>query len=203
MSYITQLVLENQDGASTYTIKDPGAVQYASLQNLPASLQRQARQNIGANNLVVTVTDGMASHTPAQIRAHVENGGMAVLSMDEEFTTLSHCNESNASFVTALDENILMKHVIWEDGTYEYFEDAYSLANQVPALILWTLSSRPQMSYWSMTWAQFCDSKYNYDRVYCEAGSVYDRNGDLVADAQNRPVAASDRIQACTDYFTL
>lgn len=88
--------------------------------------------------LVVTITDDVASHTSAEIYAHVQAGGSAVLNETDNWgVTLNYLggNEDYASFGAWLDEMRMVHATIWSDGAAEFAEPNYAnnddLANKI------------------------------------------------------------------------
>lgn len=139
MSKIKKLVLNG----TTYTISDENAVAFDAAQELTAQQQTQARANIGAaavgeggsggsSTLIVTVTDEVADHTPAEIYAHVQAGGTAVLLYDGIFFGMTRADASHAEFSSATDENLIDYIKVNEDGSVERMEHLFA-SQEMPA----------------------------------------------------------------------
>lgn len=134
MSKIKKLVLNG----TTYTISDENAVAFDAAQELTAQQQTQARANIGAaavgeggaggaSALIVTVTDEVAAdHTPAEIYAHVQAGGTAVLLLDGIYFGMTRVTTRHAEFSSATDENLIDYIKVNEDGSVERMEHLFA-----------------------------------------------------------------------------
>lgn len=77
----------------------------------------------GSSTLIVTITDDVASHTSAEIYAHVQAGGTAVLDIGGgEYLTLSRFGDASASFSwLSGEENILTHYDVYEDGSVDAY----------------------------------------------------------------------------------
>lgn len=72
--------------------------------------------------LVVTVTDDTASHTSAEIYAHVQAGGTAALQYGDEYLMLTRFGEGVASFSwVSGEENIVTHYDVYEDGSVDAY----------------------------------------------------------------------------------
>jgi hypothetical protein len=73
----------------------------------------------GAAALIVTVTNGKASHTPAEIYEHLQAGGVVALHTGVLVCGLSHCTEAHAYFLEFYDDFVHYSHYINGAGQYE------------------------------------------------------------------------------------
>jgi len=79
----------------------------------------------GSSTLTVTVTDGVADHTPAEIYAHVQAGGTVVLLYSDIYFGMSRVDTRLAEFSSATDENIVDYVRVNEDGSVERYEHTF------------------------------------------------------------------------------
>lgn len=132
MSEVKKIIINGNE----YTVSDGGAVAFDTAQVLTDEQKAQARKNIGAAPMIVTVTDDVASHTSEQIYSHVQAGGTAVLD-DEGYTyVLVGCTADYASFDHSYDDGLLDNILIYGDGSVEKREYAKlgsgTLSNYIP-----------------------------------------------------------------------
>ena len=132
MSELKKLIINGQE----YTITDGGAVAFDEPQTLTDEQKTQARKNIGAAPMIVTITNDVASHTSAEIYAHVQAGGTALLIDGEYIYALVGCTEGYASFDHSYDDGLLDNILIYGDGSVERREYAKlgsgTLSNYIP-----------------------------------------------------------------------
>lgn len=116
--------------------------------NLNEEEKAQARANIGAaaegdspggsgvSALIVTMSeDSIASHTPAQILAHMQNGGVVYLNpygYEGTLVPCTECTEYLASFTVLFDDYTGYTHTIYEDGTVNQNEQRYLIPEDIP-----------------------------------------------------------------------
>ena len=84
----------------------------------------------GVSTLIVTFGQDLTqpSYLPEDIYNHVQNGGFAVLCAPggDRYYSLTSCTSSDATFTwIGLEEDLLEQYVIYEDGSVDFFEDAY------------------------------------------------------------------------------
>lgn len=80
-------------------------------QNLDEAKQKQARKNIGADALIVTVNSDMeASHASEQIYNHIQNGGVAYLNVDDCYIPIY------------LNGDIVAAGFVDDASSYSYYE---------------------------------------------------------------------------------
>ena len=96
------------------TLKPERAVVAAT--NLTPEQQKQARDNIGASALIVTVTDGVASHTAPQICEHIQNGGVAYISQNGWYMPICFAYPNYAQAYDVADDWLIGHYDIGEDG---------------------------------------------------------------------------------------
>lgn len=87
----------------------------------------------GVSTLIVTITDGVASHTSAEIYAHVQSGGTAELHDENLVYFLCGCCPDYATFEHSADDGLLHTYLIYNDGTFDY-NDAPSNASLLTTL---------------------------------------------------------------------
>lgn len=76
----------------------------------------------GSNTLTVTITDEVASHTSAEIYAHVQSGGTAILDEGGQSYALSDWTEEICCFGSmSAEEGILYTWIVFQDGSCEFF----------------------------------------------------------------------------------
>lgn len=120
-------------GDQVYTLADDGTVAFDAAQALTEEQKAQARQNIGAaaagetgaGTLIVTVTDEVANHTPAEIYTHVQAGGTAVLLYSNIFFGMTRATTRHAEFSSATDESLIDYVCVNEDGSVERIEHLF------------------------------------------------------------------------------
>lgn len=106
-------------------------------QTLTEEQKAQARENIGAQSkdtvLIVTVEDGVASHTPAQILEYLQKGGSGVyLEVNGGYNLIPLSNiyfengcfeDWTATFYEVdMESQYVYRYMIWSDGTIEGIE---------------------------------------------------------------------------------
>lgn len=97
--------MDEQIEKLTEQMSDVPKVLYAE-QNLTPEQKAQARKNIGVEGLlVVTDNGGQASATPAEIYAHIQNGGTAMLLDGSRYLSIENCSDTVAFFTTLQDIN--------------------------------------------------------------------------------------------------
>lgn len=114
------------------TLKPEKAV--VKCQNLTREEKAQARANIGVNDtLTVTINEDVASHTAAEIYAHVQSGGTAVCKASETaFYNLSYVDSSYVLFSFVEDDAHVYGVKILADGSYENI--GFSLGDAISIL---------------------------------------------------------------------
>ena len=127
MSELKKLIINGQE----YTITDSGAVAFDEAQTLTDEQKAQARENIGANTLIVTVTDDTASHSTTEIYNAVQAGNPVVLLYKGEYFTLSSCVKTYAYFTSADDGQSVYVVGVGEDCTVEYYENVFTTRQEV------------------------------------------------------------------------
>lgn len=127
MSELKKLIINGQE----YTITDSGAVAFDEPQTLTDEQKAQARENIGANTLIVTVTDDTASHSTTEIYNAVQAGNPVVLLYKGEYFTLSSCVKTYAYFTSADDGQSVYVVGVGEDCTVEYYENVFTTRQEV------------------------------------------------------------------------
>lgn len=95
--------------------------------NLTPAQQKQARENIGVCDLIVTVTNGVVSHTNSQIYEHVQNGGVAYLQYD--FLMPLSVTETSATCAYVYDDGIIDYFEIY-DGSFNKAEFYFATSEQ-------------------------------------------------------------------------
>lgn len=78
--------------------------------------------NGGVNTIVVSVTNEVADHKPAEIYSHVQHGGMAVLLYSDIIFGMTRATERHVEFSSATDENLIDCIKVNEDGSVERYE---------------------------------------------------------------------------------
>lgn len=105
-------------------------IDYEALANLPSINGQPLTGNVDiatGEQLVVTGNGDTASHTPAQIYAHVQAGGRAVWSSEVDgLWELASYSEVAACFThISAEEALLYQVCIWDNGSFELFEQTY------------------------------------------------------------------------------
>ena len=87
----------------------------------------------GSSALIVTITGGVASHTSAEIYAHVLGGGTAFCRVGEaDFYNLSYIDTGNAIFSYAEDDGYIYGVKVLDNGSFVPIE--FSLADAISIL---------------------------------------------------------------------
>ena len=118
-------------GSTSGTNKDEGSKKLATEEYVNEQLsQINVEGGSSVSNLVVTLTDGVASSTSTEIYAHVQNGGAALLLYNDQYFVLEYCKQDMASFVHTNTEEQLMTQIdIYDDGSFdEYVDVSFSAA---------------------------------------------------------------------------
>ena len=116
-------------GSTSGTNKDEGSKKLATEEFVTEQLS-QLGGGSSVFSLVVTLTDGVASHTSQEIYAHVQGGGTVALLHEGVYYALKNCDSDNASFVGFEDGNGV-ESIVWKiDDTAlaEYFDYRHVIA---------------------------------------------------------------------------
>lgn len=83
-------------------------------------------------NLIVTISDGYASHTPNDLEYHIANGGTAALYDGENYYILSYISLTTATFLSVKDDSYKFRlWMIYENGLYESFDFEPASASEI------------------------------------------------------------------------
>lgn len=118
-------------GGQTYRVRDENAVAYDTPQSLTPEQKNRARENIGANILIVEVADDCCTHTSGQIWEHVCSGGGCVLRTEDIIYGLQLCTPHYAVFAYLTDDNFSCQWIVREEGSAEFCELEYASGHLV------------------------------------------------------------------------
>lgn len=141
----TVISAKNMNDMQDSIIALEGGAILNTAQALTDKQKAQARANIGAaaegetggSTMTVTITDGVASHTSAEIFAHVQAGGTAALEDGNGFVypLVGSCADY-ATFEHSYDDDLRDNIVVYDDGSVEYREynsiKSGALSNRIP-----------------------------------------------------------------------
>lgn len=187
---------------------DGNAVLYTK-QTPTEEQQAQARANIGINAFIVTLVRGPgrteASKTPGEILVALKKGFAVFLHDNNYYYPLSNCGESFAYF-SAIDETgYFVCYQVHDDGTIESFahsvvfhstfdehigkietalDNIIAIQESLIGPIVFTLEGVEYTAIKGMTWAEWCDSKYNTAGCTYEGDeALFTEIGDCIIDA--------------------
>ena len=134
-------------GSTSGTNRDEGSKKLATEDKIPTDThinslidtkiaEIPSGGSTGSSTLAVTITDGVASHTSAEIYAHVQSGGTAVLKYYIDLLGLHRHRADMASFVCVNTEERLVTQIdIYEDGSYDEYANIPFGATTAPITI--------------------------------------------------------------------
>lgn len=102
-----------------YVYEDGGIERFESVIPTSYRINSLIEAKLAANTLTVTITDDVASHTSAEIYAHVQAGGTAELDYEGFTYVLVGCTADYASFDHSYDDDLLDNFLIYGDGSVD------------------------------------------------------------------------------------
>ena len=150
-------------GGITYNIKDAGAVHTPEIARVGQTIVVKSVDESGKPTewecvdlpsnesvLLVTITDGIASHTAAEIYAHVQSGGSAVLSgANIDFLPLASASNNACIFGGNIDieHDLATNYVVYASKEVESFFTNYARTQNLPKTLVVTVTQEGTASH--------------------------------------------------------
>lgn len=126
-----------------FDLTDDGTVRFDEKQTLTGEQRARVKENSGVQDtLIVTITDDAASHTAAEIYAHIQSGGAAFCVNGTSCYNLSYVEAGFALFSFVEDDAHVYGVKVHEDGSCETIE--FNIADAISVVSSWNdLKDKP------------------------------------------------------------